>query len=79
MNTPIAGQEAVLHYDTPDFAIVKAGTFVRCAVTGKPIPLAQLRYWSSELQEAYVDSAAATQRWREVHGAKADNTDDGSA
>ncbi len=69
MNTPIAGQEAVLHYDTPDFTILKAGTFVRCAVTGKPIPLGQLRYWSHELQEAYADAAAATKRWRELHHA----------
>lgn len=75
MAISIGGQEAVLHYSTPDFTILKAGAFVRCAVTGKPIPLAKLRYWSAELQEAYVDADAATRRWREVHGARPTSED----
>ena len=32
------------------------------AITGWPIPIEQLRYWSVEHQEAYVDAAAANQR-----------------
>ena len=27
---------------------------MRCAVTGAPIPLEELKYWSVDLQEAYV-------------------------
>jgi len=44
-----------------DFALVKPGRFVRCAVTGKPIPLEGLRYWSAQRQEAYAGPAEAAQ------------------
>lgn len=47
--------------------MLRPGKFVRCAVTGKPILLEDLRYWSVELQEAYVDAAAATLRWKQVN------------
>jgi hypothetical protein len=43
------------------------GDFVRCAVTGNAIPLDELRYWSVELQEAYLDAATSLQRFRETH------------
>jgi hypothetical protein len=36
-------------------------------VTGETIALNNLRYWSAELQEAYLDANAATARWREVY------------
>lgn len=36
---PAAGREAVVRYDTPDFHVLQPGDFVRCAVSGKPIPL----------------------------------------
>lgn len=58
---------AQVHYGTPELTILRPGKFVRCAVTGKPIPLEDLRYWSVELQEAYVDAAAATARWKQVN------------
>jgi hypothetical protein len=58
---------AQVHYGTPEITILKSGRFVRCAVTGKPISLEELRYWSVELQEAYVDGEAATLRWKQVH------------
>lgn len=49
-----AGQtEALLRYESGDYQIVRAGDFVRCAVTGAPIPLDELCYWSAERQEAY--------------------------
>jgi hypothetical protein len=60
---------ALVHYGTPDFAILREGSFVRCAVTGTPIPLEELRYWSPELQEAYVDAQTASRRWRQVNAA----------
>jgi len=54
--------EAKLRYLDADIHVVSAGDFVRCAVTGKAIPLEALRYWSVERQEAYVDAAAALSR-----------------
>ena len=51
--------EAKLRYGTPDFQVIRAGSYVRCAVTGEPIPLDLLRYWSVERQEAYVDAQAS--------------------
>ncbi len=54
------------------------GDFVRCAVTGQPIPLDSLRYWSVELQEPYVDAAASLQRYCETHRPKTDSKTDAS-
>ena len=59
--------EAILEYGDSDFIIPKAGAFVRCAVTGDPIPLAELRYWNVDEQEAYRDAMIAKQRWLELH------------
>eukprot|EP01030_Chromulinospumella_sphaerica_P027008 gene27008-27238_t len=39
---------AQLHYGDGDFAILKPGKHVLCAVTGVKIPLDALRYWSPE-------------------------------
>jgi hypothetical protein len=50
-----------------EYTIVRPGRFVHCGVTGQPIALEDLRYWSEEFQEAYVDAAAATSRWRKAH------------
>jgi hypothetical protein len=44
------------------FPIVRPGAFVRCAVTGLPIPLEELKYWSVDLQEAYATPEAVLQR-----------------
>ena len=57
---------AKLHYGDGDFAVLKPGRFVICAVTGKRIPVEQLRYWSAELQEAYAGPAEALKRWQET-------------
>lgn len=59
--------EAKLIYGTPEFEIVKGGDHVRCAVSGAPIPLEALNYWSVELQEAYASGELMTQRWVETH------------
>ncbi|MCQ0990272.1 DUF2093 domain-containing protein [Jiella marina] len=61
--------EAKLRYGTPDFQVIRAGSYVRCAVTGEAIPLDLLRYWSVERQEAYVDGAAAFRRELEARQA----------
>jgi hypothetical protein len=61
---------AQIQFGSPDFKIIKPGRFVRCAVTGAPIVLEELRYWSVELQEAYVDATAANTRWLQVNKPK---------
>lgn len=66
MNRMDSGGEAVLRYATPDFQVLRAGSYVRCAVTGEAIPLDLLRYWSVARQEAYVDAEAAFRRERET-------------
>jgi hypothetical protein len=58
---------AKLHYGDGDFAVLKPGRYVVCAVTGVKIPLEQLRYWSAALQEAYAGPTEATKRWRETN------------
>jgi hypothetical protein len=55
-------QAATLIYGPNGFRIVKTGRFVVCAVTGEPVPLEELRYWSVERQEAYASPEAATRR-----------------
>ena len=62
--TPMPGEADVKYLDG-DFRVVRPGAFVRCAVTGVPIPLEELRYWSVDLQEAYATPEAVLQR----HGA----------
>jgi hypothetical protein len=42
--------------------VVRPGAFVRCAVTGVPIPLEELKYWSVDLQEAYATPDVVLQR-----------------
>ncbi len=58
---PLPGEAEVKYLDG-DFRVVRPGAFVRCAVTGAEIPLEELRYWSVDLQEAYVSPEAAMQR-----------------
>ncbi|MQX41428.1 DUF2093 domain-containing protein [Sinorhizobium meliloti] len=54
-----SSQEAKIRYLDGDFQVVLAGSHVICAVTGKPVPVDELRYWSVARQEAYVDAAAS--------------------
>ena len=54
--------EAKVKYLDGDFQVVVPGDFVRCAVSDARIALADLRYWSVELQEAYVSAATSLQR-----------------
>ncbi len=61
------GDVASVHYGDGDFTVLSPGRFVICAVTGMRIPLAALRYWSPELQEAYAGPKEATQRWLELN------------
>ena len=53
------GREAKIRYLAGTFRLLSDGDHVRCAETGMMIPLDELRYWSVERQEAYVDAAAS--------------------
>jgi hypothetical protein len=58
--------EARLRYLDGEFQVLTPGDFVRCAVTGEPIALPDLRYWSVELQEAYASAEISFRRHREA-------------
>ena len=53
---------ATLLYGPNSFRVIRPGHYVLCAVTGEPIPLEELRYWSAERQEAYASAEIATRR-----------------
>jgi hypothetical protein len=52
-------REAVLRYLDADFQVVREGDFVRCAATGRAIPLTDLRYWNVPRQQPYGSAALA--------------------
>lgn len=54
--------EAQVEYGDGTLRVIRPGTFVRCAVTGVPIALDDLRYWSVERQEAYATPEAVMRR-----------------
>lgn len=56
--------EAKLRYRAMEYDTLMPGDFVRCAVTGRPIRLDDLQYWSVERQEAYASAAIA---WAKDH------------
>ena len=56
-----AGRLARLHYLPGTYRVLSHGDHVVCAVTRQPIPLAGLRYWSVERQEAYATPEASLQ------------------
>jgi hypothetical protein len=61
---PMSG-EAVIEFLDSDFRVVKPGAFVRCAVTGAPVALEDLRYWSVARQEAYASAEVSLRRYLE--------------
>lgn len=60
------GTEARVRYLPGEIQILLPGDFVRCAVTGEIIALSQLKYWSVDLQEAYVTAEASLKRYLEI-------------
>jgi hypothetical protein len=63
--------EAQLRYLDGEFQVLSPGEFVRCAVTGDKIALADLRYWNVDLQEAYASADISLKRYLEaVRGPK---------
>ena len=52
------GRPARLHYLPGTYRVLSAGDHVVCAVTKQAIPLGELKYWSAERQEPYVNAEA---------------------
>ena len=55
---------ARVRYLDGSLRVLSAGDHVLCAVTGKAIPLNEIKYWSVERQEAYADAAASLEASR---------------
>lgn len=53
------GREARIRFLDGDFQIISPGSYVICAITGKHIPIDEMKYWSVARQEAYADAAAS--------------------
>lgn len=51
---------ATLIYGPNGFRVVKPGHYVLCAMSGVPVPLEELRYWSVDRQEAYASCELST-------------------
>lgn len=64
---PTPHRIAVVRYATPDFEVIESGDHVLCAVSGRPVSLDLLTYWSVALQEPYSTAAYMTRRWIETH------------
>jgi hypothetical protein len=54
-----SGRAARIRYLPGAFRLLSDGDHVVCAITGARIPLHELRYWSVQRQEPYVDAAAS--------------------
>jgi hypothetical protein len=61
--------EARVQYLDGEYRVLHPGLFVVCAVTGLPIALEDLRYWSVDRQEAYATPEASMQRVLQSHSA----------
>ena len=57
---------AKLKYGANTFEVLKKGSYVICAVSGKKIPLEKLTYWNVDLQEAYFSTKEAQIRYEEL-------------
>jgi hypothetical protein len=60
-------REARIRYLDGDFQVLSPGAFVRCAVTGDPIPLDDLKYWSVARQEPYASATVSLARELEMN------------
>ena len=54
-----SGKAARVRYLPGTFRLLSDGDHVVCAVTGAHIPLHELKYWSVDRQQAYVDAEAS--------------------
>jgi hypothetical protein len=53
-------QPARVYFMANGFRLLSAGDHVLCAVTGQPIALNELRYWSVVKQEPYASAEIST-------------------
>ena len=51
--------QATLHYGDGEFAVLKPGSHVICGISGQPVPLERLRYWSVEDQMPFYGPVEA--------------------
>lgn len=58
--------EARVRYLDGEIKVLKNGDFVRCAVTGEPIGLDDLKYWNVAVQEAYASAEVSLKRYLEL-------------
>lgn len=58
--------EAKIRYLDGEFEVVTPGEFVRCAITGAPIALADLKYWSVDAQEPYASAEVSLKRYLDL-------------
>ena len=58
----MSGIKAKLKYLANSFEILEKGDYVECAVSKKKIPLENLNYWNTDLQEAYFSPIEVKQR-----------------
>jgi hypothetical protein len=54
--------EARVKFLDGEFQVLSPGDFVRCAVSGQPILLSELKYWNVARQEAYASATISMQR-----------------
>ena len=59
-----SGRLAKVQYLDGTFRLLGEGDHVLCAITGRKIPLDELRYWSVARQEAYADAMASLEAER---------------
>lgn len=62
--------EARVRYKHGDFQILAPGDYVRCAVSGREVPLGELKYWNVDLQEAYFGPEESLKRYLELNPQK---------
>jgi len=58
------GRPARLHYMANGFRVMAAGDHVVCALSGVPVSLDELRYWSVARQEPYATAELSAQAER---------------
>ena len=59
-------KKAKLQYKHNSFDVIEDGNFVVCAISGKEIPLENLKYWNVELQEAYFSPLEVNESYKKL-------------
>ena len=67
MNRMESNGPARLRYKDAEIEVLVSGAYVLCAVTGRQIPIDELKYWSVDRQEPYADVLASVKREREMN------------